>query len=84
MKVRDVNNGQVHNLIRGIYNKNKNNVQTKSGSLPGKPPPPIIKNVSAKSKSKEKKKTTASKKPGEIILDQSAQTVKKAGPKNKC
>ena len=46
MKIRDVNNGQVHNLIRGIYNKNKNNVQTKTGNLPGKPPPPIIKNVS--------------------------------------
>ena len=25
MKARDINNGQVHNLIRGIYSKNKSN-----------------------------------------------------------
>ena len=45
MKTRDTNTGQVHNLIRGIYNKKSKSMQITSGNLPGKPPPPVIKNV---------------------------------------
>jgi hypothetical protein len=85
MKAKDAREGKVHNLIRGIYNKNKGSstsqvlvqpdarAEAVRAAKDGEAAKKATKKQAVKPAAKKKDSGAPKRKPGEIILDQKAQ-----------